>query len=75
MPQVAPLLGMVVDRQLTVLWQVPESICNLTRLVDLDLERNHIDAISPCISRLSKLRRLDLSSNNLAEVRSMLGLE
>ena len=51
-----------------------ESICNMTELTALTLQNCGIEAISPCISNLRKLRFLDLGRNCLAEVRSDAGL-
>ncbi|XP_077245899.1 uncharacterized protein LOC143885564 isoform X1 [Tasmannia lanceolata] len=47
-------------------WVMPEGLCGLKNLQYLDLSRNNLEALPPCLlSNLSALERLFLHSNNL----------
>jgi Leucine-rich repeat (LRR) protein len=55
-----------------LLHQVPESICALTTLTRLDLGECKVAKISPSISKLTRLRDLNLRYNYLyPEVHSL----
>ena len=49
--------------------QVHDSLCNMTGLTSLRLHRCEIESVSPSISNLRELGRLDHCMNRLAEVR------
>jgi len=52
----------------TSLAQVPPAIASLTNLINLALHRNRIETVAMEISRLEKLKFVDLSYNKLSEI-------